>query len=154
MKMKYIAIMLAFAVILSAFSVSGAAISGEIVREEIITCVDGGTLTITVFESPTRSSNTKSGSSVYIRRDSDGTEQWRCVLNATFTYDGTTSKATSASATFTPANSNWYKDTLYTYRAGNTAYADLTVGQKFLGITVDTFRYTFTLSCDKDGNLS
>ena len=154
MKKKLIPLILVFVLIFSAFSVPCSAVSGEILHEEVITCDDGSTLTITVLKSPARSSNTVSGSAVYVKRDSSGNELWRCVLNATFTYDGTTSRATLASAEFTSASSNWVKDTLFTYRSSNTAYADLTVIQKFLGITVDTYKYTFSLSCDKDGNLS
>ena len=154
MKKKYVSFIMVFVLMLAMLPISGYATSGVIIKEETITYDDGSTLTITVFESPARSTNTKSGSSVCIKHDTNGNELWRCVLNATFTYDGTTSKATTASSTFTTSSSNWYKDTLYTYRAGNTAYADLTVGQKFLGITVDTVRYTITLTCDKDGNLS
>lgn len=115
---------------------------------------DGSYLSISILDISSRSTGIKSGVKRYIYTDSSGTEQWRCVLTATFTYDGTTSRATDASSTFTPANNNWQKDTLYTYRAGNTANAKLTVIQKFLGITVDTYNYTITLSCDKDGNLS
>lgn len=154
MKKRFCAYVLVLTFVLSIFPCYGFAAFGETVREDIIVCDDGSTLTITVFEAPTRSTNTKSGSSVYVMRNSNGVEQWRCVLNATFTYDGTTSKATLASAQFTSSDSNWYEDTLYTYRSGNTAYGKLTVGKKLLGVTVGTYNYTLTLTCDKDGNLS
>lgn len=145
-----------FACLLCLTSIIGNASAAEQYVDDVIVIhyEDGSYLTISTFEVSSRSTNTKSGCREYIYTDSSGVEQWRCVLNATFTYDGTTSRATLASADFTSSSSNWVKDTLFTYRSSNTAYADLTVIQKFLGITVDTYKYTFSLSCDKDGNLS
>ena len=155
MKKRFILIILSCVLFLTSIPCSVHALYYSTENESIIHYEDGSYLTITVYENNTaRTSNTKSGSKSYIYSDANGTEMWRCVLNATFTYDGTTSKATLASAQFTSSDSNWYEDTLYTYRSGNTAYGKLTVGKKLLGVTVGTYNYTLTLTCDKDGNLS
>ena len=154
MKKRFFILVLASFLLLASTIGSVCAAESLTDRETVVHYEDGSYLTISVYEFPARSSNTKSGYKRLIYTDANGTEMWRCVLNATFTYDGTTSKATLASAQFTSSDSNWYEDTLYTYRSGNTAYGQLTVGKKLLGVTVGTYNYTLTLTCDKDGNLS
>ena len=133
MKKRFILIILSCVLFLTSIPCSVHALYYSTENESIIHYEDGSYLTITVYENNTaRTRNTKSGSKSYIYSDANGTEMWRCVLNATFTYE----------------------DTLYTYRSGNTAYGKLTVGKKLLGVTVGTYNYTLTLTCDKDGNLS
>lgn len=39
-------------------------------------------------------------------------------------------------------------------KSGNTATADLVMGRKFLGITVQKETLNMTLTCDANGNLS
>lgn len=122
---------------------------------QIIQYEDGSSLLIITDSSQLgRSSNTKTGTRVYIRNDTSGTAQWKATLTATFTYNGTTSTCTNASCAVTIYNSSWYVVSKSTTRSGNTATAHLTMGYRVLGITAFTQSYTISLSCDANGNLS
>ena len=122
--------------------------------QHIITFEDGSYLEIVVDECATRAINTKNGYKTYTFYDSSDDLKWQAKLNATFTYNGTTSSCTSASCTVTIYDSKWYEISNTTSRSGNTATTQLTMGRKFLGITVSKPEYTITLTCDKNGNLS
>ena len=126
---------------------------------------DGSYISIDIEEIPTRDSSTKTGRKTYTYRNSSGEEQWKAVLIGTFTYNGSTASCTASSCTVTITNTKWYVISKTTGKSGGTAYADLTMGRKILGITADKESYHMSLTCDKesyhmsltcdkDGNLS
>lgn len=119
-----------------------------------ITFEDGSYIEIIIEDISTRANNTKNGYKTYSFYDSQDNLEWQAKLSASFTYDGTTSNCTSASCTVTVYDSKWYEVSNNTTRSGNTATTALTMGQKFLGVTISKPEYTITLTCDKDGNLS
>lgn len=125
-----------------------------IINGNVILFDDGSYIERSTSELSTRTTNTKSGKATYNYRNSEGTLLWQAVLSGTFTYTGTTSTCTGASCSVTIYDSNWYQVSKSTSYSGNTATAQLTMGQKVLGVTISKPSYTLTLSCDANGNLS
>ena len=124
------------------------------IENDTIVFDDGGYLEITIEYISARATNTRIGNKYLTYYDSNDAVEWEAKLNASFTYDGTTSSCTSASCTVTVYDSIWYEISNSTTRSGSTATTALTMGRKFLGITIAKREYTITLTCDKDGNLS
>ena len=120
----------------------------------IIHFEDGTYMEVTIGEASTRATNTKTGYKKYTFRNNKDEILWEATLSATFTYNGTSSSCTSGSCSVSISNNNWYVVSNSTTRSGNTATTHLTMGKKFLGITIDKPEYTITLTCDKNGNLS
>lgn len=132
-------------------SVSAAEI---VTNEEVVYYDDGSYLVISIQESFARAAGTKTGSVTYTYHAADGSDEWKAVLKGTFTYDGTTSTCTSSSCTVTVYADNWYEISKTAGKSGGIATASVTMGRKFLGITIAQDTYELTLACDKDGNLS
>ena len=147
---KIASLLLAFALVLGFMPISAQATENR----NIIILEDGSYIEIHVDESNARITNEKSGTKTYSCYDSSDTLQWQAKLSATFTYNGTIASCTSASCSVTIYESKWYEISNATTRSGNMATTALTMGKKFLGITVSRPEYTITLTCDKDGNLS
>lgn len=150
---KFFCLILALAISFSLFSTSVYAVE-EAENVSTITFDDGSYLTITVEERSARATNTTNGYKTYTFYDSTDNVEWKAKLSASFTYNGTTSTCTSGSCTVTIYDHKWYEISNTTTRSGNTATTELTLGQKFLGVTISKPQYTITLSCDKDGNLT
>lgn len=129
-------------------------VSAAQVENNTIFLENGDHIKITTEYILVRATNTRIGNKYLTYYDSDDNVEWEAKLNASFTYDGTSSACTSASCTVTIYDSKWYEISNTTTRSGNTATTQLTMGRKFLGITVSKPEYTITLTCDKDGNLS
>lgn len=123
-------------------------------NRNIIAFEDGSYIEIVVEDVTARATNTKNGYKTYTYYDSTDTAEWQAKLSASFTYDGTNSSCNSASCTVTIYDSRWYEISNTTTKGGSTATTALTMGRKFLGITISKPEYTITLTCDKDGNLS
>ena len=115
---------------------------------------DGSYITITIDETGSRASGTKSGRKTYTYTASNGDICWESTLTGTFTYTGTTATCTASNCSVTVYESNWYTVSKSASKSGNTATATFTMGRKVLGITIAKDTYEITLSCDKDGNLS
>lgn len=115
---------------------------------------DGSYLKISTGDVSPRATNTRIAYRLYQYFDSSDNLEWEARLDASYTYDGTTSNCTSASCTVTIYDSKWYEISNTTTRSGSTATTQLTMGRKFLGVTVSKPEYTITLTCDKDGNMS
>ncbi len=150
---KFFCLILALAMSFSLFSTSAYAVE-KAENVSTITFEDGSYLTITVEECSARATNTKNGYKTYTFYDGSDNMEWQATLDASFTYNGTSSYCTSASCTVTIYDRKWYEITKTATRSGNTATANFTLGQKFLGVTISKPQYTITLTCDKDGKLS
>lgn len=129
-------------------------VSAAQAQDRIITLDDGSYLQITIEELTTRATNTRTANKYLTHYNSSDEVLWEAKLTASFTYTGTTSACTSANCSVTVNDSAWYVVSKSASYSGNTATANLTMGKKFLGITIDKPEYTITLTCDKDGNLS
>lgn len=123
-------------------------------NDEIIQFEDGSYITTEISISETRATSTKTASKTYVYKNSSGTEQWRAVLSGTYSYTGTTSNCTSSSCNVTITNTNWYVVSKTVGKSGSSAVAELTMGRKLLGITVDNKTISMKLTCDANGNLS
>ena len=79
---------------------------------------------------------------------------WKVTLTGVFQYNGTTSVCTDAYTTVTFYQSGWVILTENTTHSGNTASTVITLGKFINGIPMTAGYANFSLSCDKDGNLS
>ena len=123
-------------------------------ESEIIQLEDGRYIEIITQTSPARISNNVSGSKVYTCYGSDDSKLWKATLTASYVFTGGSYTCTSADCTVTIYDSHWYVFSKTTNYAGNRATANLTMGRKYLGVTVEKPQYTLNLYCDFNGNLS
>lgn len=115
---------------------------------------DGSYIEITYSILDTRASGTKTGTKTYKYHRSDGAVLWEAALTGTFTYDAAASNCTSCTCAVTVYNDAWYLVSKSTSRNEDTAYAEVTMGYKVLDVTITKRTYNFSLTCDKNGNLS
>lgn len=122
--------------------------------EEIIYFEDGSYLTTVITGGTSRASGsfTKTKTSTYY--ESNGTAVWDIALTASFIYTGISATCTSCSGKVTVYSSNWYEISKSTSRDGGSAFCNVEMGRKVLGITLEKVPHTVTLTCDKDGNVS
>ena len=128
--------------------------AAQIVETEIEYLPDGGYIETVVTESVSRASGTKTGTKVKRQVDADGNEQWAIQLQGTFSYNGTSASCTNAVCNVTVSANNLYVVSKAASKSGAVATANVTMGQKVLGITIAKNAYELTLTCDKNGNLS
>lgn len=121
---------------------------------EIVALENGDYIVVTIEEFDTRATQLKSGNKKYTYTNNSGEVEWIITLYGTFTYTGSTSTCTASSVDVTINASKWYVVSETESKSGNTAKADVTMGRKFLGITVEKIDNNITLTCDKNGNLS
>ena len=125
-------------------------------QREVIRFEDGSYTVVTVSREATaaRAINYTSGDKVFNYYSSANVLQWKAVLNATFTYNGSSATCTSVnSLNVTIYDSSWSVGSKSTSRSGNTAYGYLTMNGKLVGGTQGV-PVTLTLTCDRNGNLS
>lgn len=152
MKKRLIAALFAFILILSfSFSVLAVESTNE---SNIVYLEDGSYITITLEEIGARASGTKTAKKTYTYTASNGTASWEAVLTGTFTYTGTTATCTAADCDITIYDTVWYIVSNAPTKSGNAASVALTMGRKLLGITIEKKSYNWSITCDKDGNLS
>ena len=92
---------------------------------------------------------TRTGSKKTSYKNKSGDVLWYVKVTGKFTYNGSTSKCTSASASAVSNSSSWKITDKSSSRNGNEAKASATAQRK----GVDYHR-TVTLSCSKTGKLS
>lgn len=115
---------------------------------------NGCYITVELSVVETRASGAKSASKTYTYRGSDGAEEWRAVLRGSFSYTGSSATCTAASCDVTITDTDWYIVSKTATRSGSSALGELTMGRKFLGITVDKEPVSMRITCDANGNLS
>ena len=115
---------------------------------------DGSYITIILEEITTRASGTKTAKKICNYTASDGTLCWEAVLTGSFTYTGTTATCTASDCDVTVYESAYYVVSNTPTKNGSTASVALTMGRKFLGITIEKKNYNWSITCDKNGNLS
>ena len=151
---KSISLLLAVVLCLSAFILPASATNVPANTSKAVTRIDlpdGGYIIDQITESPTiaRASETKSGERLRIRYAADDTAIYGVKVTGSFSYNGSSSSATSSVATVYIYHSGASYVSKSAWCSGNTAYATGSV--KYLGITESR---TPSLSCDKNGNLS
>ena len=128
--------------------------AAQIVTTEIEYLPDGGYIETVVTETANRAGGTKTGTKVKRFIDTDGKEEWVIQLQGTFSCNGITATCTNAVCNVTVTASDWYVVSKTASKSGAVATANVTMGQKVLGITISKPSYVLTLTCDKNGNLS
>lgn len=132
--------------------------TGETVESVTIEYLEDGSYyetVITVDDNETGDScimstaKTKTGSKKASYKNKSGAVLWYVKVTGKFTYNDSTSKCTSASATAVSNSSSWKIIDKSSSRNGNEAKASATAQRK----GVDYHR-TVTLSCSKTGKLS
>lgn len=115
---------------------------------------DGSYLLMSIQSIDIRATGTKTGTKKADYYSSSDELLWNVTLRGTFSYTGTSADCTSTTCNVTVYNSSWYEVSKSATKSGATAYCEATLGQKFLGITIDKKTVSMSLSCDANGNLS
>ncbi|BDF70684.1 hypothetical protein CE91St41_20870 [Oscillospiraceae bacterium] len=115
---------------------------------QIIWFEDGSHAEIVTLVSLARS--TKSGSKSYTYWNSSNIKAFTYTLNGEFFYDTKTSRATSASASYSIYLSGWSLSSHDETASGSTVYGDAT----FKGPGGASEDVSLTLTCDKNGNIT
>lgn len=131
---------------------------GENVESVTVECLEDGSCyetVVTVDDTASgdsgimSASKTKTGSKKTTYKNKSGDVLWYVKVTGKFTYNDSTSKCTSASASAASNSSSWKIIDKSSSRNGNEAKASATAQRK----GVDHHR-TVTLSCSKTGKLS
>lgn len=126
--------------------------------EQVSSCIewleDGSCIETVLYVMESRASGTKTARKVSTLKDGAGNVDVEMTLTATFTYDGTTAKATSAEVSVTIYDSAWSLISKYTVRSSNNATATVNLSRSALGVVMETPTITIKLTCDPDGNVS
>lgn len=152
MKKRIISLLMAYTLIICLLPVQALA---DEPRETVTRYADGSYIVTSVEESLTaRISGTKSGTTIRDYYSNKNVLQWKAVLDATFTYNGSSATCTKVNGlNVTIYDSSWSVGSKSTSKSGNTAYGYLTMERSILGGTQGV-PVTLTLTCDKNGNLS
>lgn len=122
--------------------------------EEIIYLKNGDYIAVELIVIDSRATSTKTGKKSYIYKNSNGTEEWRATLSGTFAYTGTTATCTASSCTTSVSDSAWYEISKSAGKSGSSATAEVTMGEKILGITINRESISMKLTCSATGSLS
>lgn len=120
---------------------------------EVQRFTDGSYLVITIQSIETYASGAKTGTDTCTYYSASNEILWEAVLTGTFTYNGTTATCTASSCDVTIYDNNWYVISKSASKSANAATGTVTMGYKFLGITIKQDTYDLSLSCDPYGNL-
>lgn len=129
-------------------------VTGQAAELDTIYFDDGSFAIIEIASDESRASGSKTGSKSYTYYNSDNEIQWKVTLTGSFTYTGTNSTCISSDINIMLYNSNCYVVSQNAGKEDNIARGSVTIGYKFLGITVEKKSASLTLNCDANGNLS
>lgn len=146
----FISVFMAMHILVHPVSAAESVTEEHIVISQIIENMGDGSYYIETISIPAAQTyaNTKKGTKTaqYI---SSGTTVYALSVTGTFTYDGTTADATSASYSITTYVEDATVKSCNAYTSGASAVATGSVSYKGF-----TLQKTVTLTCDKNGNLS
>lgn len=109
-------------------------------------------ISISVTNSVARSA--KKGSKTIYCKNSAGKTMWSLTVKGTFTYNGSTSSCTSASASTSITDATWKITNKSSSKSGNTAKATATAICYLNGNPINSQTKTVTLKCNANGKLS
>lgn len=141
-------------VMIALLPVRSFAIANTQTDENVIYFEDGSYIVVELIWADSRASGTKTATKTHKYYSSDNVEQWRAVLRGTFTYTGSSATCTASSCDVTISDSSWYVSSKGVNKSGNTALCELTMGKKFLGVTIKKETINMQITCDANGNLS
>ncbi len=151
---RFLKVMILVLLVVFMLPISALAATDTQEAENVIYLNDGSYITIELSCMVSRASGTKTASKTYTYHANNGDEEWRAVLRGTFTYTGSSSACTAASCDVTVSNTSWYIVSKIASKSGSSALGELTMGLKFLGITIDKETVSMRITCDANGNLS
>lgn len=141
------------ALLFSLCAVPALAADDTVKTVDVIYFEDGSYLTVELTEQRTpltRTTYSVTGSKTGYYNNSSGELMWTFTVRGTFSYNGTTSSATSASYSYTIEDSTWKFISGSAYCSGNQAIAE---GHFRCALILNRYT-TLTLTCDANGNLS
>lgn len=152
---KKLTVIFSVAAILLSMTVPSFALSSPHVTQDIAYYPDGSYAIIetTIAQSPAvcaAAASTKSASRTYTYYSKDNQKEWDFTLKGTFTYNGSTAKATAASTSYNIYISGWKCDSKKDSLSGASAKGTGTFVYKS-GITKTT---TLGLKCSAKGEIS
>ena len=109
-------------------------------------------ISISVTNSVARSA--KEGSKTIYCKNSAGKTMWSLTVKGTFTYNGSTSSCTSASASTSITDATWKITNKSSSKSGNTAKATATAICYLNGNPINSATKTVSLKCSASGKLS
>ncbi len=109
-------------------------------------------ISISVTNSVARSA--KEGSKTIYCKNSAGKTMWSLTVKGTFTYNGSTSSCTSASASTSITDATWKITNKSSSKSGNTAKATATAICYLNGNPINSATKTVNLKCSASGKLS
>ena len=147
---RVVCLCLLVAMLFSVLPVNGFSVTEE---KKVTYFDDGSYLVETISIVHGRASDTVSGNKASVHYDSDGSTNWKVVVNGTFTYANGVPICRSSTCSVTIYDSAWYTVSKSASKSGASAIANVAMGQKVLGVTVKEVSKTVTLTCDGNGNL-
>lgn len=109
-------------------------------------------ISISVTNSVARSA--KEGSKTIYCKNSAGKTMWSLTVKGTFTYNGSISSCTSASASTSITDATWKDTNKSSSKSGNTAKATATAICYLNGNPINSATKTVSLKCSASGKLS
>ena len=153
---KVVSYMVVLTLIMSSISLNVYAANYDhsiISEQETIYCEDGSYIVSEIREyntkQSTRSVSTKNGSKTNTMYSASGKKLFSLTVHGTFTYNGSSAKATNASYSYTLDSSDYSFENGSAHCSGATAAATGTFKALLQSKTIST-----SLTCSKDGKLS
>ncbi|MCM1500131.1 MAG: hypothetical protein NC124_16835 [Clostridium sp.] len=97
---------------------------------------------------------TVSGSKTVTYRNSKGNVLWTFILNASYTYNGSSATCISVSTSSSVNETAWKLSNITKSKSSNIANASVTAKHYLLGVPVTTVTEKLTLKCSASGKLS
>ena len=151
---KILRITILVILVLAMFPVSVFAADNTLSADNVIYLEDGSYITVELVVIESRASGTKSGYKTYRCRNDDGDELWNATLTGSFTYTGSSATCTASSVSVSIINDKWYTISKYASTSGARAVGSVTMGKKWLGITVSEETLNMSITCSANGTLS
>lgn len=120
----------------------------------VIPTEDGGYLTITTTIYESRATNSKSGTRSAAYTSADGLVCWTFVLGGTFSYNGSTATCTNTYDKVNIYDEDFHEISSSSWANGNKACGSAEIVLKVLGITVNTWTPSLTLTCSPTGTIT
>ncbi len=154
---KLISFILIIITMFSVFAVSVSAENNETIVSQSIEYLDNGcyiVTTITIEDMVSRATSTKTGSKTSTAYNADNEKLVEMKLTGTFSYTGSSSTCTNATATYTVYSDRWKVTSATATKSGNKAIGDFVAKRYTLLIPVETLEKTITITCSNTGVLS
>lgn len=128
------------------------------VSETVNYLKDGSKITTRIYENPVNtyaSTYTKNGQKSLTCEDDKGTALWKYTVTGTFTIEsGVSATCTRANGTPTSYDSAWSAYSNNVSRSGNKATGVIRMQEHWMGLVVQDFTETVTLTCSVNGTFS